>query len=153
MALTQENVHYTLNSDPGVMNKSNKVHARIKEFWSGGGGGGGGSGRGPTARKQSGQCFFSHQLIFQFTEWIQWFYYRGEEGVQLLPGGGGVQRNPYNLWFSRGVRTPYPPPLWIRTWGRLTPLFAYRIMVYQNLNKTEKYHPTTTKRKKAISCW
>ena len=32
--------------------------------------------------------------------------------------------------------------------GRLTPLFAYRIMVYQNLNKTEKYHPTTTKRKK-----
>ena len=44
-------------------------------------------------------------------------------------------------------------PLWSRTWGRLTPLFAYRIMVYQNLNKTEKYHPTTTKRKKAISCW
>ena len=39
--------------------------------------------------------------------------------------------------------------LWIRTWGRLTPLFAYRIMVYQNLNKTEKYHPTTTKRKKS----
>ena len=29
-------------------------------------------------------------------------------------------------------------PLWIRTWGRLTPLFAYRIMVYQNLNKTER---------------
>ena len=25
--------------------------------------------------------------------------------------------------------------LWIRTWGRLTPLFVYRIMVYQNLNK------------------
>ena len=60
-------------------------------------GGGGGGGRGPTARKQSGQCFFSHQLILQFTEWIQWFNYRGEEGVQLLPGGGGVQRNPYNL--------------------------------------------------------
>ena len=95
MALTQENVHYTLNSGSGVMNKSNRVHARIQEFLSGGGGGGGV--RGPTARKQSGQCFFSHQLILQFTEWIQWFYYRGEEGVQLLPGGGGVQRNPYNL--------------------------------------------------------
>ena len=26
------------------------------------------------------------------------------------------------------------------------PLFANRIMVYQSLNKTEKYHPTTTKR-------
>ena len=97
MALTQENVHYTLNSGPGVMNKSNRVHARIQEFSSGEGGGGGGGGRGPTARKQSGQCFFSHQLFLQFTEWIQWFYYRGEEGVQLLPGGGGIQRNPYNL--------------------------------------------------------
>ena len=44
MALTQENVHYTLNSGPGVMNKSNRVHARIQEFLSGGGGGGGGGG-------------------------------------------------------------------------------------------------------------
>ena len=55
MALTQENVHYTLNSGPDVMHKSNRVHARIQEFLSGGGGGGC---RGPTARKQSGQCFF-----------------------------------------------------------------------------------------------
>ena len=37
MALTQENVHYTLNSGPGVMNKSNRVHARIQEFLTGGG--------------------------------------------------------------------------------------------------------------------
>ena len=37
MALTQENVHYTLNSGPDVMNKSNRVHARIQEFLSGGG--------------------------------------------------------------------------------------------------------------------
>ena len=45
MALTQENVHYALNSGPGVMNKSNKVHARIQDFLSGvGGGGGGGEG-------------------------------------------------------------------------------------------------------------
>ena len=40
MALTQENVHYTLNSGPDVMHKSNRVHARIQEFLSGGGGGG-----------------------------------------------------------------------------------------------------------------
>ena len=78
MALTQENVHYTLNSGPGVMNKSNRVHARIQDFLSGGGWGG-------------------SRARLQFTEWIQWFYYRGEEGVQLLPGGGGVQRNRYNL--------------------------------------------------------
>ena len=59
MALTQENVHYTLYSGPGVMNKSNRVHARIQDFLSGGGAGGrgGGGGRGPTASKQSGQCF------------------------------------------------------------------------------------------------
>ena len=148
MGLTQKkNVHYTLNSGPGVMNKSNRVHARIQEFFSGRGGG-----RGPTARKQSRQCFFSHQLILQFTEWIQWFYYRGEEGVQLLPGGGVSKETHKTCDFPGGVRTPLTP-LWIRTWGRLTPLFAYRIMVYQNFNKTEKYHPTTTKRKKAISCW
>ena len=51
-------------------------------------------------------------------------------------GGGGGGPDPLN-------------PLWIRTWGRLTPLFAYRIMVHQNLNKNEKYHPTTTKQKKS----
>ena len=33
-------------------------------------------------------------------------------------------------------RSPDPlSPLWIRTWGRLTPLFVYTIMVYQNLKK------------------
>ena len=67
MALTQENVHYTFNSGPGVMNKSNRVHARIQEFLSGVGGGGGG-GRGPAARKKVRTLFFSHQLILQFTE-------------------------------------------------------------------------------------
>ena len=99
MALTQENVHYTLNSGPGVINKSNRVHGRIQEFLSGGWGGGGGGGGGVEARRpeNSLDIFFSHQLILQFTEWIQWFYYRGEEGVQLLLGGRGVQRNPYNL--------------------------------------------------------
>ena len=93
VALTQENVHYTLNSGPDVMNKSNRVHARIQEFLSGGGGG-------VEVRRPENSpdnVFFNHQLILQFTEWIQWFYYRGEEGVILLPGGGGVQRNPYNL--------------------------------------------------------
>ena len=62
--------------------------------------------------------------------------------VLLQRGGGGPTS-------SRGWGCPDPlTPLWIRTWGRLTPLFAYRIMVYQNLNKTEKYHPMTTKQKK-----
>ena len=55
-----------------------------------------------------------------------------------FPGGGGGGSGP-------------PNSPWIRMWGRLTPLFAYRIMDYQNLDKTEKYHQTTTKRKKKLS--
>ena len=99
MALTQENVHYTLNSGPGVMNKSNRVHARIQEYLSGGGGGGGGGG-GVKARRPENSLdnvFLVINLFYSLQSGIQWFYYRGEEGVQLLPGGGGVQRNPYNL--------------------------------------------------------
>ena len=97
--------------------------------------------------------FFSHQLILQFTEWIQWFYYRGEEGSNFFQGVGVSKETHITCDFPGGGGSGPLNPLWIRTWDRLTPLFAYRIMVYQNLNKTEKYHPTMTKRKKAISCW
>ena len=54
--------------------------------------------------------FFSPQLILQFTEGVQqWFYYgkkihfsKDPEGIQVFPGGGGgpnanFYRNPYNL--------------------------------------------------------
>ena len=105
--------------------------------------GGGGGGEGVEARRPENSLdnvFFSHQLILQLTECIQWFYYRGEEGVQLLPGGGGVHRNTHITcdFPEEGGGGPDPLiPLW----------FAYRIMVYQNLNKTEKYHPTTKRKK------
>ena len=56
MALTQENVHYTLNSGPGVMNKSNRVHAWIQEFFSGGGGG--------VEARWPGQCFLVINLFY-----------------------------------------------------------------------------------------
>ena len=153
MALTQENVHYTLNSGPGVMNNTSRTGFMrgSRNFCQAGVGGGG---RGATARKQSGQCFFSHQLILQFTEWIQWFITEGWRGSKFFQGVGVSNETHITCDFPGGGGGSGPPnPLWIRTWGRLTPLFAYRIMVYQNLNKTEKYHPTTTKRKKAISCW
>ena len=90
MALTQENVHYTLNSDKDVMNKSNRVHARIQEFWSGGGGGGGVEARRP--ENSLDNVFFSQQPILQFTEWIQWFYYRGEEGGPTSSRGWGCPK-------------------------------------------------------------
>ena len=55
-----------------------------------GGGGGGGGGR-LTARKKPGQrCFFlfsfSPQLILQFIEGVQWFYYRENYTFQRIEG-------------------------------------------------------------------
>ena len=65
-------------------------------------------------------CFgiFSPQLILQFTEGVQWFYYREDYpfpriqrgptfsrggGSNIFQGGGpndNFYRNPYNLWFD-----------------------------------------------------
>ena len=91
---------------------------------------------GRTARKQPWQHFFFfsvHILTIMFTEGVQWFingiisektiFFQDFRGVQHFPGGsnffkGGpntnIYRNPYILWFSRGVPTP-GHPLWIRT--------------------------------------
>ena len=95
MALTQENVHYTLNSGTGVMNKSNRVHARIQEFLLGGGGGGGGGG--------------GSRLDGQKTVWTMFFWsstyftiYRVDPMVLLQRGGGGPTS-------SRGWGCPKKP--------------------------------------------
>ena len=97
MALTQENVHYTLNSGPGVMNKSNRVHARIQEFLSGGGGGRGGS-RPRRPVNSLDNVFLVINLFYSLQSGSNGFITEGRmHGVQLLPGGGGVQRNPYIL--------------------------------------------------------
>ena len=141
MALPQENVHYTLNS--GVMNKSNRVHARIQEFLSGGGGGGGGVWT---------MFFLVINLFYSLQSGSNGFITEGRRGTNFFQGVGVSKETHITCDFPGGGSRPLSP-LWIRTWGRLTPLFAYRIMVYQNLNKNEKYHPTTTKRKKTISCW
>ena len=64
MALTQENVHYTLNSDPGLMNRQVEQGSCadpgifVRRGGGGGGGGGGKGGRGPTARKTVWTMFF-----------------------------------------------------------------------------------------------
>ena len=107
MALTQETVHYTLNSGQGVMNKSNRVHARIQDFLSSGGGGGGVDVRRP--ENSLDNIFFSHQLILQFTEWIQWFYYRGEEGSNFFQGAGVSKETHITCDFPGGSGSPNPP--------------------------------------------
>ena len=135
MTLTQENVHYTLNSGPGVMNKSNRVHARISEFSSGGRGGG----RGPTARKQSGQWFFLViNLFYSLQSGSNGFITEGRRGSNFFQGVGVSKETHITCDFPGGGGGGGPDPLtplWIRTWDGLTPLFAYRFMVYQNLKK------------------
>ena len=85
MALTQETVHYTLNSGQGVMNKSNRVHARIQDFLSSGGGGG----RCPTARKQSGQYFFLViNLFYSLQSGSNGFITEGRRGPTSSRGRG-----------------------------------------------------------------
>ena len=63
-------------------------------------------------------------LVLNFTEGAQWLFqtklYMYIFFFFFWGGGGGgpnanFYRNPYSLWFSRGVRTPNP--LWIRAWG------------------------------------
>ena len=92
-------------------------------------GGGGGS---LTARKQPGQHFFSFspQLILQFTEGVQWFYYRENytfqwiEGSNFSSGGGGggpgskcsIETH-ITCDFPGGGGTDPLSPLWIRTWS------------------------------------
>ena len=77
----------------------------------------------------------SPQTIIKFTEGVQWFYCREKdpEGSNIFRGGGGgVFKTHITCDFSGGFRPPFPP---------LDP----HMMVYQNLNKNEKYHPMTTK--------
>ena len=109
MALTQENVHYTLNSGPGVMNKSNRVHARIQEFLSGRGGGGGGGGRGPTASKQSGQCFFVINLFYSLQSGSNGFITEGRRGSNFFQGVGVSKETDITCDFPGGFGPPSPP--------------------------------------------
>ena len=142
------NLHNSVGLDWDLTH--NPHHAQIQKFFREGD-------QGPKARKQYGH-FFSPQLILQFTEGVQRFYYREnytfpriQRGSNILRVGGqtfsrggpnaNFYRNPYNLWFSRGVRTPYPPSrsahAWISNWTghqlryRTLHMWAYKIK-YRN---------------------
>ena len=110
MALTQENVHYTLNSGPGVMNKSNRVHARIQEFLSGGGGGG--RGRGPTGQKTVWTMFF---LVINLFNSLQSgsndFITEGRRGTNFFQGVGVSKEThiTYDFPGGGGSGPPNPP--------------------------------------------
>ena len=127
MTLTQENVHYTLNSGPGVMNKSNRVHARMcRNFCQAREGGG----RGPTARNSLDNVFLVINLFYSLQSGSNGLLQRGGGGPNFFQGVGVSKETHITCDFPGGSGPPNP--LWIRTWRPLTPLFAYRIMVYQN---------------------
>ena len=65
-----------------------------------GGGGGGGGGEGVEARRPENSLdnvFLVINLFYNLQSGSNGFITEGRRGVQLLPGGGGAQRNPYNL--------------------------------------------------------
>ena len=95
MALTQENVHYTINSGPDVMNKSNRVHAWIQNFLSSGGGGGGVEARRP--ENSLDNVFLGNNLFYSLQSGSNGLITEGRRGSNFFQGVGGVQRNPYNL--------------------------------------------------------
>ena len=106
----------------------------------------GGGGGGP--ENSLDNVFLVINLFYNLQSGSNGFITEGRRGSNFFQGVGVSKETHITCDFpGRGGPDPLTP-LWIRTWGRLTSLFAYRIMVYQNLNKTEKYHPTTTKRKK-----
>ena len=127
------------------MNKSNRVHAGIQEFLSGVGGGGGGGGSRPDGQITVWTMFFLViNLFYSLQSGSNGFITEGRRGSNFFQGVGMSKETDITCDFPGGGCPDPLTPLWIRTWGRLTPLFADRIVVYQNLNKTEKYHPKTT---------
>ena len=108
---------------------------------------GGGGGSRPDGQKTVWTMFFLViNLFYSLQSGPNGFITEGRRGSNFFQWVGVSKETDITCDFPGG---PDPlTPLWIRTWGGLTPLFAYRIMVYQNLKKTEKYHPKMTKWKK-----
>ena len=149
MALTQENVHYTLNSGPGVMNKSKRVHARIQEILSGGGWGWGGMGSRLDGQKTVWTMFFLViNLFYSLQSGSNGFISEGRRGSNFFQGVGVSIETHITCDFPEGGSGPPNPPLDPHV-GSPDATVCLQNQVYQNLNKTQKYHPTTTKRKKS----
>ena len=132
--------------------------ARIQEFSSGGGGG-----SRSVRQKSSDNDFFSPQLILQksngqFQRNLSFFKAPSRwgpifsRGSNFFRGGGGMSNCLFSIEthlicdFQEGVRTPCPPPLWIRI--RCSPhsfmvkaTIHYLIWAWQTLIDRRMYHP------------
>ena len=126
MALTQENVHYTLNSGQGVMNKSNRVHAGDPGIFVRRGGGGV---EAPRPENSLDNVFLVINLFYSLQSGSNGFITEGRRGSNFFQGVGVSKETHITCDFPGGGGPNPLTPLWIRTWDGLTPLFAYRIMV------------------------
>ena len=77
------------------------------------GGGGGGGGRGPTARKQSGQCFFFLviNLFYSLQSGSNVFFTEGGRGSNFFQGVGVSKETDITCDFPGGGSGPPNPPL------------------------------------------
>ena len=107
--------------------------------------GGGGMGSRLDGQKTVWTMYFLViNLFYSLQSVSNGFITEGRRGSNFFQGVGVSIETHITCDFPEEGGGGCPDPL-IPLW------FAYRIMVYQNLNKTEKYHPTTTIRKKKRS--
>ena len=107
MALTQENVHYTLNSGPGLMNRTSRTgfmrESRI--FCQAGGGGGGVEARRP--ENSLDNVFLVINLFYNLQSGSNGFITEGWRGSNFFQGVGVSKETHITCDFpGRGVRTP-----------------------------------------------
>ena len=105
MALTQENVHYTLNSGPGLMNRQVEQGscADAGIFVRRGGGGG----RGPTPENSLDNVFLVINLFYNLQSGSNGFITEGRRGSNFFQGVGVSKETHITCDFQgRGVRTP-----------------------------------------------
>ena len=108
MALTQENVHYTLNSGSGVMNKSNRFMRGSRNFCQGGGGGG----SKPDGQKTVWTMFFLVIILFySLQSGSNGFITEGRRGSNFFQGVGVSKETHITCDFPGGgggvgLRTP-----------------------------------------------
>ena len=107
MALTQENVHYTLNSGPGLMNEqtSRTRFMRGSRNFCQGGGGGGVEARRP--KNSLDNVFLVINLFYNLQSGSNGFITEGRRGSNFFQGVGVSKETHITCDFpGRGVRTP-----------------------------------------------
>ena len=85
MALTQENVHYTLNSGPGVMNSCADPGTFFRR---GGGGGGGGGVKAQRPENSLDNVFLVINLFYNLQSGSNGFITEGRRGSNFFKGVG-----------------------------------------------------------------